>query len=309
MSITSYAVLGAVKNSLIKKGYNLWGLFLQGSQNYQMDTLSSDFDFKAFVLPSFDDLYNNARISITEPTDYGLVEIKDIRLLPELIMKGNVSIVEILYTKVYWVKSHSAEFKSLREGLVANNMGNLSKSVYYTAKKKHSEMCHKTARNSGEIDAIGYEKKQLHHLARLNYVWKMLPDFEGSLIPLGKDHDLILKLKTTEMPLDEALQLANKLFGELVEPTTKPELTDEFKVYYEKLTALVKRIVYLNVSSKDAIFDKSGQYVQQIHSHYNQLPKKYKDYLEEVEPSIGKDDFVDILEYSEIELVNTWRIK
>lgn len=309
MSITNHVVLGAVKRDLIKKGYNLWGLFLQGSQNYNMDTPSSDFDFKAFVIPSFEDLYNNTKISITEPTDYGLVEIKDIRLLPELIMKGNVSIVEILYTKVHWFKSHSAEFKSLREGLVVNNMANLSKGVYYTARKKHTEMCHRTLRNAPEIDDIGYEKKQLHHLARLNYVWHKLPDFEGSLIPLDEDHDRILKLKTTAMPLDEALQLANKLFGELVEPETRPELTDEFKSYYEQLNALVKRIVYLNMIARDTRFSYNDMYVQQTHSHYDQLPKKYKDYLEMVEPTIGKDDFVDILEYSEIELVNTWRIK
>ena len=76
---------------------------LQGSQNYNLDDENSDFDFKIFVEPNFDDFYFGNKISKTYETNYGKAEVKDIRLLVDLIKKMNPTYLEILATKHYLV--------------------------------------------------------------------------------------------------------------------------------------------------------------------------------------------------------------
>ena len=46
-------------NYVLNKGYEVFGVFLQGSQNYQLDYEGSDIDTKCIVLPSAADLILN----------------------------------------------------------------------------------------------------------------------------------------------------------------------------------------------------------------------------------------------------------
>ena len=74
------------------------GLFLQGSQNYNLDYEGSDIDTKAIMLPSFSDFVLNAKplstTHIMENNEH--VDFKDIRLMFDCIKKQNVNFVEIL---------------------------------------------------------------------------------------------------------------------------------------------------------------------------------------------------------------------
>lgn len=76
------------------------GLFLQGSQNYNLDYEGSDIDTKAIMLPSFSDFVLNAKplstTHIMENNEH--VDFKDIRLMFDCIKKQNVNFVEILFT-------------------------------------------------------------------------------------------------------------------------------------------------------------------------------------------------------------------
>lgn len=76
------------------------GIFLQGSQNYGLDTPQSDVDTKLIVVPSFKDIAMNRKpVSTThirandEHTDW-----KDIRLYIQTFRKQNLNFLEILYT-------------------------------------------------------------------------------------------------------------------------------------------------------------------------------------------------------------------
>jgi predicted nucleotidyltransferase len=42
-------------DEVIKMGYEVVGVFLQGSQNYDLDYENSDIDSKAIILPKFND--------------------------------------------------------------------------------------------------------------------------------------------------------------------------------------------------------------------------------------------------------------
>lgn len=79
------------------------GLFLQGSQNYNLDYEGSDIDTKAIMLPSFSDFVLNAKplstTHIMENNEH--VDFKDIRLMFDCIKKQNVNFIEILFTPGY----------------------------------------------------------------------------------------------------------------------------------------------------------------------------------------------------------------
>lgn len=48
-------------NLIQHDGYNVLGVFLQGSQNYGLDYEGSDIDTKAIIIPSFDDFVLNRK--------------------------------------------------------------------------------------------------------------------------------------------------------------------------------------------------------------------------------------------------------
>jgi len=82
-------------------GYEIVGVFLQGSQNYELDYEGSDIDSKAIVLPKFSDFVLRKQEASTTHVlaNNEHVDIKDIRLMFDCFKKQNVNFVEILFTK------------------------------------------------------------------------------------------------------------------------------------------------------------------------------------------------------------------
>lgn len=172
-----------IKNLL--KEYDIACAFLQGSQNYNLDTLNSDIDVKVFVLPKFSDIYNGTKISKTIETKYGLAEIKDIRQLPMLIKKGNPSYIEIVFSpynyylpelniminnllsKYYFNKLELVEKHRLRILLACGGM----------AKQKYAALFKLSEARRKDIEAHGYSLKDYHHLMRLYFMIKDMVEF------------------------------------------------------------------------------------------------------------------------------------
>lgn len=77
------------------------GIFVYGSQNYGLDTCSSDIDTKVVVAPSMEDVILNRRpISTVKILPNGEhVEFKDIRLVMDMFRKCSPNWVEILFTR------------------------------------------------------------------------------------------------------------------------------------------------------------------------------------------------------------------
>lgn len=108
----------------IKDKYEVVGLFLQGSQNYELDIYDddykSDIDTKAIILPSFKDIvYNKAPISTTlilENNEH--IDVKDIRVMLDTFKKQNINFIEILFTKF---KIINPKYENLIKPLFENN--------------------------------------------------------------------------------------------------------------------------------------------------------------------------------------------
>lgn len=171
MSINSAAddVLKQLKDA----GYDVFSLVLQGSQNYGLDVYTdeymSDFDFKAFVFPTLDDIYTSNKVSLTLTTPHGLVEVKDMRLLPELLGKMNPSYLELLASK-FWFSDYPESWGMLQvalQQLVDERLPLLLKAMLGMAYEKQKALRHPYPSIVDKIAKYGYDPKQAHHIRRL----------------------------------------------------------------------------------------------------------------------------------------------
>lgn len=78
---------------------------LVGSHNYGLNTETSDKDYKAFVLPTFDDLYYGEKVSKSITSDEEDISIHDIRMLTNMLYKSNVNFIEVLFSKEFDINS------------------------------------------------------------------------------------------------------------------------------------------------------------------------------------------------------------
>lgn len=159
-------------------GYEVVGVFLQGSQNYKLEYEGSDVDTKAILLPTFDDFcLNRAPISTThvrannEHTDF-----KDVRLMFDCFKKQNINFVEILFTE-YKVMNPKYEtiFQMMidnRELIAHYNNYAAINCMAGMSMEKFKALEHPYPATMDKIEKFGYDPKQLHHIIRINEFMK-----------------------------------------------------------------------------------------------------------------------------------------
>jgi len=203
-------------NTLISRGYNVVGVFLYGSQNYEMDYEGSDIDTKAIIIPSINDvILNKPLISTTsEMADGGQCDIKDIRKMFECFKKQNINFIELLFTEYYVI---NPTYKDLYQSMIDNNETIARYNNFASVNcmvgmmlEKYNALEHPYPSIKDKIDKYGYDPKQLHHIVRL---WDFLcryidnrEDYKDILIPIDKKY--VLSLKTSPIPLEEAREIA-----------------------------------------------------------------------------------------------------
>lgn len=98
---------------------NIAYIALYGSQNYGIDTPSSDVDVKAIYVPnSKEAILKQAWLSKTHegPSFSGHCEIKDIREMNKMFLKQNINFIETLFTSYFYINpKYSHEIKALRK--------------------------------------------------------------------------------------------------------------------------------------------------------------------------------------------------
>ena len=86
------------------KEENIVGIFAYGSQNYSVATETSDWDTKAIIVPSYEELVLRPPVSREihlENEEH--CEVKDIREIVNMFKKQNINFLEILYTEYKWL--------------------------------------------------------------------------------------------------------------------------------------------------------------------------------------------------------------
>ena len=207
-------------------GYEVVGIFLQGSQNYGLDIYDddykSDIDTKAIVLPSFQNF-----VESKEPVSHTVVmennehcDVKDIRIMFETFKKCNVNFLEILFTQYYIINSKYVGYLiplwENKEKLAFANITSLLNAISGMAMQKYIALKHPYPTIKSKIDKYGYDPKQLHHIYRMNQFIKRIVKGEpfSSCLRANNAEELI-KIKKGVQPLE----IAEKNAKELVEET------------------------------------------------------------------------------------------
>jgi len=181
---------------LVEKGYDVFGVFLYGSQNYKMDLYTdeymSDVDVKAFVMPSLDDVVRGAKMVSTTLIwhDGSHVEVKDVRLMADLMSKANPAYLELLFTDYFETnlayKTEVEALLAMRDEVVEADLGRLMNACFGMFMEKKKALRHPYPGTAGKVEEFGYDPKQLHHMRRLYEfarTYFSTRDFKASLVP------------------------------------------------------------------------------------------------------------------------------
>lgn len=160
------------KRILEDSGLTVVGIFLYGSQNYNLNYEGSDTDLKAIVIPSINDIvFNNKPISTTIDIPDGLCDIKDIRLMVQSWRKQNVNFMELLFTEYSYVNPLFYEFfrplLAARETIVRYNEKRAVDCLRGFVYEKYYRLFKDTPSQHDEVTKYGYAAKQLVHMERL----------------------------------------------------------------------------------------------------------------------------------------------
>lgn len=312
-----FVLLKKEKTRLESLGYNVWGIFLKGSQNYNLDIYTeeykSDFDFMAFVIPSFNELYSGKAESTLQFRENGTTEIKDIRHLHTLIKKANLTAFELLFTEYKIVKSHSFLF-GLAEHLLKERFMLFIDSIPKIINNKQKTLFKTTEKRAHLIEKYGYDPKELHHIVRLRYMLEELAKGKSFTESIwyneGVTRDILISIKNPSSPIDKMTvnsisTAATVVADEMVQKINKadfPLKDDACNELYDIIKGIIKSNMIIETKAKSS---EAYQY----HNVFSQYSKEHRDFMESLNLGITKEHFVDLLEYRDYEVVNFWPIK
>ena len=205
--------------------YSWVGIFLQGSQNYGMDTEESDVDTKVIVLPSFEDFVLDRKpVSTTHEMEDNKehVDLKDIRLMFECYRKQNINFVETLFTP-YFILNPIYEdlFSSMiaaREKIARYNNYAAVNCMVGMAFEKQKAMEHPYPATMDKIERFGYDPKQLSHALRVKIFYNMYVEgrlYADCLRPDAADY--LVEVKCGRYSLEEARSIMTETVNYLKE--------------------------------------------------------------------------------------------
>lgn len=160
-----------------------------GSKNYNLDIETSDTDYKYFVIPDFEDLLHKFQYHDSVVTDVVDYSVHDIRRLPQILCKMNITYLETLVS-IHGKIIKDLDFVEQRNKIFLSNPRALFDSGIGTARQE-IDRCNKLMVYKDGMDDETYEKnkasarKCLSHSIRLYdfliKFYKSCWDFEGAL--------------------------------------------------------------------------------------------------------------------------------
>ena len=208
------------------------GVFLRGSQNYELDYDSSDVDSVCVVAPNLKDfVLSKKMVSKThERANNEHIELKDVRLITQAFIKQNSAWVEILFTKYKIVNPIYEPLWNMlvekKESIARLNPHKAVSTMKGIASDKHHALEHKYPNKVEVLEKFGgYDPKQLSHLLRVKDLLTRYiknEQYAQCLIPIEKTQILNVKVFGVES-LEKARELNEKTFNEIC------KMADDFR--------------------------------------------------------------------------------
>ena len=218
------------------------GVFLYGSQNYNMDSSNSDVDTKCLIVPSFEEIaFNSKAINYEYHFDNGEhMKIVDIREFLKLLKKQNPNDLEILFTK-YCVRNNTYD------GIWYYLWSHREEIARYRPHSAVDTIRHMANREMHQMEEHGFSTKSLalvFRLGRMAHDYLLCKSYEDVLVSDGADFFKRVKYGEFISPDDEktgmllmynSIEKTNRLVDNYLSKT-------EDKVD-EKVDALIDKVV------------------------------------------------------------------
>jgi len=204
-------------------GYEIVGIFLQGSQNYELAYEGSDIDSKAILLPKFENfVLNKSPTSTTHVCKNNEhIDLKDIRLMFDCFKKQNINFVEILFTKY---RIMNPKYEKLYQPMFDNNEMIARYNNYASVNciagmsmEKYKALEHPYPATMDKIEKYGYDGKQLSHQLRLlEFIKRYIAGEKYSDCLISKQREYLINVKCNkEYSLKEARIVAKNTLDEI----------------------------------------------------------------------------------------------
>ena len=247
--------------------YEIVGVFLQGSQNYNLDIYESDYmsdvDTKCLVIPKLDNLIKgSAMVSTKYDFEGEQIDVKDVRVIMEMWKKQNQSYIEILFTKYKLInpkyKSYINEIIAMRDDITKMNIPQLARCISGMSKEKVCDLEHEYPATTEKIKKFGYDPKQLASIIRLTHLTENLFEkdkkFGDAMIyHNGELRNYMIDVKKGKIALEEARKLAelydtktNAIKDDVIEQYGKDNFNSEI---CEKLEIAIYKLVRFGIIS------------------------------------------------------------
>lgn len=184
------------KEAVLSAGFtesNILGIFAYGSQNYGVATENSDWDTKAIIVPSYEELVLRPPVSREIKLANGEhCEIKDIREIVNMFKKQNINFIEILYTQYKWLNpTYAAQWQKYFEV-------NREKIAHYNIDKTVQSICGQAIHTLNQNPTNG--KKVANGLRLLRFLENYLVGikYENCIVLPKHEREEILEIKKSE---------------------------------------------------------------------------------------------------------------
>ena len=206
------------------------GIFVQGSQNYNLDYEKSDLDTKLIVVPTFEEIAMNRKLVSTTHVRANdeHIDFKDIRLYMDTFKKQNLNFLEILFTEFAFINPlYMPQWRRLidaREQIAHMNPRRAVKSMKGVAMEKYHAMEKPYPSKIDIINEHGYDGKQAHHLMRVeDYIERYIngESYVSCLKPSSDKVERMMAYKRQEIPLEVARIEADRMIAHVTEMADK----------------------------------------------------------------------------------------
>ena len=219
----------------LSKEYTVLGVFLYGSQNYNLATEDSDIDTKAIVVPSLRDLVFKQPVSRVIKFEHGECDVKDIREMISNYKKQNVNFIETLFTTHYIVspafEQDVAALRVHREKISRLDEKRALACMNGLMQQSLKRMVNRTDATAEDIDRYGYHRKSLMNVCKMA---EMISKYtRGFLYKDVLDCSIAAPIRTAVYTKEKAISFAKRLNQRSAEATVSylekntPSINDE----------------------------------------------------------------------------------